>query len=285
VHINTSFEPKSDWRDLAFLAIAKILRRKIVYQVHGVALPQEFFASSGVLTALLRRVLCCPDVVVLLSSREMAAYREFVPRARLELIANAVEIEDVDLNFERYASNRPLEVVYIGRLADSKGVFDIVEAIGILRSREIDVYLRLAGSGPAEHELRKSITDAGLDDRVELLGPIFGIAKRKLWRSANVLSFPSHGQGLPYALLESMAAGVVPVISPVGGTPDVMQYEIHGIFVPRRNPRAVADALERLHRDRAGLQRMVVAGRQRIVDQYSVGRLATEFQRQYTSLV
>jgi glycosyltransferase involved in cell wall biosynthesis len=285
VHINTSFEPKSYWRDLAYLAIAKILRRKIVYQVHGGALPQEFFASSGVLTALLRRVLSCPDVVVLLSSREIAAYREFVPRVRLELIANAVEIEDVDLNLERYASNRPLEVVYIGRLADSKGVFDIVEAIGILRSREIDVHLRLAGSGPAEHELRKSITDAGLDDRVELLGPIFGAAKQQLWRSANVMALPSHREGLPFALLESMAAGAVPVISPVGAIPDVMQHEVHGLFVPSRNPSGLADALERLDADRGLLLRLAVAGRKRIENQYSVARLAAEFQRLYASLV
>src|ERR1019366_6989969 len=60
VHINTSFEPKGYWRDLTYLAVAKILRRKVVYQVHGGALPQEFFASSRVLTALLRRALSCP---------------------------------------------------------------------------------------------------------------------------------------------------------------------------------------------------------------------------------
>jgi glycosyltransferase involved in cell wall biosynthesis len=285
VHINTSFDLKGYWRDVIYLAVAKVLRRRIVYQVHGGALPQELFSGNRWLTSLLRRALSCPDFVVLLSERELAAYRKFAPELRVVLIANAVEITDVDLNLERYASNRPLEVVYVGRLADSKGVFDTVQAVAMLRDRGIEIHLRLAGSGPAEQQLHETITEARLGDRIALLGPVFGEAKQQLWRSANVLAFPSHGEGLPYALLESMAAGAVPVISAVGGIPDVMQDEVHGLFVPPRDPRAIADALERLHRDRASLRRMAVAARQRIVDQYSVGRLAAEFQELYNSLV
>jgi glycosyltransferase involved in cell wall biosynthesis len=285
VHINTSFDTKAFWRDLAYLAVSKVLRRKTVYQIHGGALPQELFSGNRWLTSLVRRVLSYPDVVVVLSEPELAAHRKFAPDVRLMLIANAVDIESVDLNLERYASNRPLEVVYIGRLAESKGVFDIVQAVAMLRERGIETHLRLAGSGVAEKQLRQAITEARLREQVELLGPVFGAAKEQLWRSANVLAFPSHGEGLPYALLESMAAGAVPVITPVGGIPDVVQDQVHGVFVPPRNPRALADALEQLHHDRASLQRMAVAGRQRIVERYSVDRLAAEFQQLYKSLV
>lgn len=285
VHINTSFDTKGFWRDLAYLAISKVLRRRTVYQVHGGALPQELFSRNRWLTSLVRWTLSYPDVVVLLSEPELAAHRKFAPDVRLALIANAVDIEGVELNLERYASNRPLEIVYIGRLAESKGVFDVVQAVAMLRARGIEVHLRLAGFGAAEQQIRQAITEARLGDQVQLLGPVFGAAKEELWRSANVLAFPSHGEGLPYALLESMAAGVVPVISPVGGIPDVMQDQVHGVFVPPRNPRALADALERLHHDRPSLQRMAVAGRQRIVDQYSVSRMAAEFHRLYASLI
>jgi len=285
VHINTSFEPKGYWRDLAYLAVAKVLRRKVVYQVHGGALPQEFFASSRVLTALLRRVLCCPDVVVLLSSRDMAAYREFVPRARLELIANAIEVRDADFSAARYGGNRPLEVVYVGRLADNKGVFETVEAARILRDRGVDMRFSFAGHGRAERRLRAAIDAAGLGGRVALLGAVFGATKQQLWQRADVFSFPTyHREGLPYALLESMATGAVPVISPVGGIPDVMQHEVHGLFVPSRNPSALADALERLDGDRGLLLRLAVAGRKRIEDQYSVARLAAELGQLYASL-
>jgi glycosyltransferase involved in cell wall biosynthesis len=286
VHINTSLERKSYWRDLAYLAVAKILRRKIVYQVHGGALPQDFFADSRLLTALLRRVLSCPDVVVVLSSSEMAAYRQFVPHVRLELIANAIEVPDMDISAARYEGHRPLEVVYMGRLVDNKGVFDIIEAARILRDRGIEMRFTFAGTGPAERQLRTAIEAANLGGRVTLLGGVFGAAKQQLWQRANVFAFPTyHREGLPYALLESMAAGAVPVISQVGGIPDVMQHEVHGLFVASRDPSAVADALERLDRDRGLLLRLAIAGRKRIEAEYSVARLVEEFHQLYASLV
>lgn len=79
VHLNTSLVPKAYWRDIVFLGLAKAMGRKVIYQVHGGALPAEFFAGNRVLTALLRRVLSCPDKVVLLARAEMAAYGRFAP--------------------------------------------------------------------------------------------------------------------------------------------------------------------------------------------------------------
>ncbi len=284
VHINTSLVPKAYWRDLIYLAVAKAFRRKVVYQVHGGALPAEFFAGHRLLTRLLRRALSSADAVVLLSQRELAAYRDFVPDAHVELIANAVEIPDAELGAERYASGRPLEIVYLGRLAGDKGILDVVAALATLRDRGVDARLTIAGRGPAEGRVARAIAAHRLEAHVELLGAVFGPAKQRLWRRAQIFAFPTLREGLPYALLESMAAGVVPVVVPVGAIPDVVTDGVHGLFVPPCDPPALADALERLHLDRSGLRRMALAGRRRITEHYSVARLAADFQRLYSSL-
>jgi glycosyltransferase involved in cell wall biosynthesis len=285
VHINTSLEPRSYWRDIVFLALARAMRRRVVYQVHGGALPGEFFAGNRVLTALLRRVLSWPDAVVLLARSEMAAYGSFAPRARLIRIANAVSPGETDLRAERYNASRPLKVVYLGRLAAEKGIFETIEAVRILRDRGVPAQLTIAGSGPARGEIVQAIEANRLGDQARLLGALFGSAKQQLWQEADVLAFPTyHREGLPYALLEAMANGAVPVISPVGAIPDVMQDEVHGLFVPAHDPPAVARALERLVNDRLLLYRLALAARDRIVDQYSVARLAQEFDALYTSL-
>jgi glycosyltransferase involved in cell wall biosynthesis len=285
VHINTSLEPKSYWRDIVFLALAKVMRRKVVYQVHGGALPGEFFGGNRVLTALLRRVLSWPDAVVLLALSEMAAYGDFAPRARLVHIANAVSAGETDLRAERYSANRPLRIVYLGRLAAEKGVFDTIEAVRILRDRGIAVHLTIAGSGPARGEITRVIETHRLADRARLQEAVFDSAKQQLWREADVLAFPTyHREGLPYALLEAMAGGAVPVISPVGAIPDVVHDGVHGLFVPAHEPQAVANALERLANDRQLLHRLALAARARVVEYYSVARMAQEFDALYTSL-
>jgi glycosyltransferase involved in cell wall biosynthesis len=286
VHINTSFEPKGYWRDIVYLVVAKLMRRKVVYQIHGGALPGEFFTGSRMLTALLRRVLCWPDAVVLLAQSEMAAYRKFAPRARLVRIANAVTPCEVDLRAERYVHNRPLKIAYLGRLAVNKGILDSIEAVRILRDRGVDVHLTIGGSGAAQHEVSRAIEAGRLADRVRLTGAVYGDAKQQLWQQADVFAFPTyHREGLPYALLEAMAGGAVPVVSPVGAIPDVMQHEVHGLFVPAHDPQSVAAALERLANDRRLLLRLALAARKRVIDQYSVARLAEEFAGVYAHLV
>ena len=74
VHLNTSLEPKSYWRDIVYLFIARIAGKKVVYQVHGGALPQDLFKGNMLLTKFLRLSLHSADVMVLLSQAELAAY-------------------------------------------------------------------------------------------------------------------------------------------------------------------------------------------------------------------
>jgi glycosyltransferase involved in cell wall biosynthesis len=286
VHINTSFEPKGYWRDIVYLGVAKALRRKVVYQVHGGVMPGEFFGRNRVLTALLRRILTSADVVVLLAHSEMTAYREFAPRARLTRIANAVALSEVDLTPGRYLTAGPLEIVYLGRLAATKGIFESIEAMRILRARGVAARLTLAGSGSAAAAACQAIAAAGLADRVRVIPPVFGTAKQRLWQQATVFVFPTyHLEGLPYALLEAMACGVVPVTSAIGAIPDVVQHEVHGLLVPAHAPEAVADALQRLAEERTLLQRLAVAAHSRIAQHYSVARLEAEFAALYAELV
>jgi glycosyltransferase involved in cell wall biosynthesis len=285
VHINTSLEPRSYWRDIVFLALASAMKRTVVYQVHGGALPGEFFAGNRVRTALLRRVLSWPDAVVLLARSEMAAYGSFAPSARLVRIANAVSLGETDLRAERYNASRPLKVVYLGRLAADKGIFETIEAVKILRDRGVAVQLTIAGSGPARGEIIRAIEAGRLGDQACLLGALFGAAKQRLWQEADVFAFPTyHREGLPYALLEAMASGAVSVISPVGAIPDVVQDKVHGLFVPAHEPRAVADALELLANDRSLLYRLALAAHARVVEHYSTARMAQEFGALYASL-
>ena len=102
---------------------------------------------------------------------------------------------------------------------------------------------------------------------------------------ADAFVFPTyHREGLPYALLESMAAGAIPVTCPVGAIPDVMQDRRHGLFVEPRDPAGLADAIAWLDGHRAEMAQMARAGRERVLEQYTVSRLAGDFHRIYSSL-
>ncbi len=284
VHLNSSLEQKSYWRDLAYLFAAKLLRRPVVYQVHGGALPEDFFGGNALLTRFLRWSLRLPDVVVLLARVELEAYRRFLPGQRLEVVANAIEPDGLLARPLEEPPRGPLRLAYLGRLAENKGIFEVVAALGLLRAQGRQVMLDVAGGGPDEAQLRERVTAAGLNDSVRFHGPMFGAAKDAFWRQADVFVFPTYREGLPYALLEAMAAGAVPVTTRVGAMPDVMQDGVHGLFVGPRDPAGLAAAIARLDDDRALCLRLAQAARRRVLEHYTVARLAADFARIYRDL-
>jgi glycosyltransferase involved in cell wall biosynthesis len=178
----------------------------------------------------------------------------------------------------------PLRLIYIGRLAPAKGLLETIEALRLARGRGVAARLVLAGSGPEEPRLRQYVRDAGLAREVAFVGPAYGSHKAQLLAQADVLVLASYSEGLPYSLLEAMAAGVVPIVTPVGAIPDVVGEGEHGLFVAPRDAEAVAAAISRLAGDRAALARMSAACRARIAVGYSLERVARDFSQLYWEL-
>jgi glycosyltransferase involved in cell wall biosynthesis len=285
VHVNTSLDARAYWRDLVYVAVAKLLGARVVYQVHGGALPAEFFASR-LLSAWLRFTLGWPDVVVVLASVEQRAYRAFVPGQHIALVPNGIAAGELP-GAERgsVAARAPLRLLYIGRLIAAKGLFESLEALAALRPSGRQPQLVVAGSGPEETRLQARVAALALQEQVTFVGPAFGERKAQLLAQADVLLLPSyHPEGLPYALLEGMAAGVVPIVTRIGAIPDVVAHGVHGLFVEPRHPQAIAGAIAALDRDRARLVRMSTACRSRVASSFTVDRVAADFAALYAVL-
>lgn len=287
VHMNPSMDKKSFWRDLLFLLIAKAFRHKVIYQVHGGAMPQHFFESRP-MRRFLKWVLQLPDAVVVLGSIEKAAYEEFCRFRCLAVIPNAIDIAPYEAREKSWVPGKP-QLVYIGRLIDSKGVLETLEALRILR-RDTESWpdprFLVAGSGPAEEELRSRVRAASLSDVVTFVGPVFGDQKLDFWQAADIFVFPTyHQEGLPYSVLESLASGTPIITTRVGNIPDAVQHGSQGLMVEPKNPAAVADALVKLLSDPALLQEMSAKCRETARERFAVERLARDFNLLYRRLL
>jgi glycosyltransferase involved in cell wall biosynthesis len=283
VHINSSLN-KAYWRDLMYLGVARLFGARVVYQVHGGALPLEF-QKTRLGRMFLRKTLMAPDVLIVLASRELSAYREFMPRQAVLALPNGIDCVPF-LRYNRTPSRpgAPLKLVYIGRLAREKGLYETIDALALVRSLGVSARLVIAGGGPEEAGLRARVREHALKDAVSFTGPVEGDHKALLLSQADLLVLPSYAEGLPYALLEGMAAGAVPVATPVGAIPDVVTDGVHGLLVPLRDADAIAQAVARLAGDRALLARMSAASRKRVVSAYSIERVAADFSTLYSKL-
>ena len=119
---------------------------------------------------------------------------------------------------------------------------------------------------------------------VRFARPVFGEEKQRLLAHSDVLALPTYNEGLPYALLEAMHAGLATITTRVGAIPDVVTEGVHGLFVPPRNPGAIAAAISSLAREPERLSRMARACRERIAEAYLLPRLASQLADLYTGL-
>jgi glycosyltransferase involved in cell wall biosynthesis len=286
VHLNTSMGLKSFWRDLVYFFIAHAMGKKIVYQVHGGDLPADFFIRSGALTSLLKQALRRADTVILLTQEELRAYKKFAPGARLELIANAVD-PGMDPAWKKTppAQSRPLRLIYLGRLAESKGIFELVDALAMTHRQGMNIELAIAGSGPDEPRLRALVDKLDLTACVNFAGVVTGDEKKRIWEWADLFVFPTYYEGLPYALLEGMAARTPPLVCAVGGIPDLIDDGVHGLLIDVKDPAALASAIGRLNNDRQLICSMGEACRQRVASGYSIDRLAQDIGRTYRNVL
>jgi glycosyltransferase involved in cell wall biosynthesis len=281
LHLNTSLDPKPYWRDAAYLAVARLLGRRVVLQIHGGRLAHELFAGRPWLAALLRRVLRAADTVVALYRQEWQALRDFAPHARVELIPHAVAAVPAEAVAARSMAVRELRLLFLGRLDAAKGLYELLDAVDWLVRAGRPMRLVIAGDGPEEASLRSRIADLKLHPWVKLVGARFGVDKQALLSQAHVFVLPSYREGLPYALLEAMAAGTAPVVSAVGAMPDVVGHGEHGLLVAPRSVGQLVDALARLHDDRGLLGHLGAAARARIEERFGLEQFARSFARVY----
>jgi glycosyltransferase involved in cell wall biosynthesis len=140
----------------------------------------------------------------------------------------------------------PLRMVSLGRLGANKGSYDLVRAIGLLPN-EIRANLRVTLAGDGEVDRVRALVRAnGLDDIIDVVGWV-GVTRRdQLLAESAIFVLPSYSEGLPMAVLEAMANGVVPVTTAVGAIPEVVTHGVNGVLVTPGDPGQLAAALQSL---------------------------------------
>ncbi len=178
------------------------------------------------------------------------------------------------VNVERFRGAEPYEelrdgtlnILFVGRLEDRKGLQHLLRAYHRLRKRRVDARLLVVGDGPRRREYRRHVAVRRIRD-VEFLGRVSDDDKARYFASADIFCAPSTGQeSFGIVLLEAMAAGLPIVASDIHGYKNVVQRKVQGFLVEPRNHRALAAALYTLAGDADLRHRMGEAGVERALD-------------------
>ena len=136
----------------------------------------------------------------------------------------------------------------VARLNEVKGHKYFVEAAEIIKKRGLDMKFLIAGTGETEDEIRGLIKEKGLEDTVVMLGFLNDVEPLMNVMDIQVnCSFGTEATSL--SLLEGMSLGKPAVVTDFGGNPGVIKDGVNGYLVPTRDPKALADRIEKLASD------------------------------------
>lgn len=180
----------------------------------------------------------------------------------------AFQVSDAMRAQARRAFGLPAGAVVFGmltRLSEEKGVDLAIEVFRCLLATKParPCYLVIAGEGPDAQAIKALAARDGLADCIRFLG--FVANPLDMLALFDAILFTSRQEGLPLALLEGMAAGVLPIVTRVGGMPEVVNDPALGWVVEPGDAAGVAQAMVQfLALDASALARRRQQARDRI---------------------
>ncbi|NPA90753.1 MAG: glycosyltransferase [Chloroflexi bacterium] len=236
-----------------------------------VPITQQFVAVSSVAAEYLQKV-------------------EWVPRSKIRVIPNAIEIpppvpeEDVRALRRAWAARDgqgPL-IGTVARLEPQKGLDVLIRAVALIRQDVPDVRCVIVGQGALREPLERLAETLGVRDRV-----IFAGTRRDIpavLAALDVFVLPSRFEGLSLALLEALAAARPVVATAVSGTVDVIQPGENGLLVPTEDPAALAHAVVQLLKQPHVARMLGEQGQKSVRSRYTIDRVAHQYMELYGTL-
>ncbi len=246
VHIHFA-ERLSIWRKLSLMLLWRISRVPVVLHSHGADTMDLYPKMWRVSKFLFKRFLRGSKKLIVLSE----SWKDFYVRevglseGMVEVLENPVILPDMF----RTGDCEKITILYSGRIGRRKGAFDLIEAwrkIGSTNKERAE--LIIIGDGKIE-EARKMVDEFGLEESCKVLGWVSEEEKNSILSSSRIFILPSFNEGLPMSLLEAMSYALAPIITPVGGIPNIIEEGVNGTFVVPGDADSIAVKLERMISD------------------------------------
>ena len=214
-----------------------------------------------------KRLAESADVIRAVSKPELHNLKQKFQGKRIEFLPNAVDAQYSAPRTHIVGNNQIKRYLFLSRLHHKKNVLGLAQA-WLQSSLNNESAFELIIAGPDQGELEQLKSMIGSSSNLTYVGAVFGEEKKALLRQCTFYVLPSFSEGLPSALLEAMAEGLVPIITEGCNFPDVFENQLGAKITT--DMRSIKDALETTARWGSGeIRDKSERSRALIVEQYS----------------
>lgn len=255
---------------------------KLLLTIHSTHFSPPAFSLS-VLAFMFRFVLHKYNLIAVSENiyNELKKHRLQGKGKILALIENKVNLSLFRI---REKENEELmNVVYVARIALTKGHKELIEAWSKVKSVPAKKRLLLAGPDDTASNIRELAVKLQVADTVVFLGPQHDIPA--LLANCHIGVFPSHKEGLPLALLEKMAAGVPVIVSNIPELTSIVTHGYNGLVFKLGDSKDLADQLKELLKNSALRKKLGNNARKTVEGKYGSNNIALPNEKIYEKLM
>lgn len=238
------------YRDLVFVALARLFSSKPYLHLHGTGLSTKKSKARS----FLLRWMFKNSRLILISPSLYQDVEKFAPRSNVAIIENCVE----DPGTHKKERSDIIKILYLANLDERKGVKTAISAFSKIKEQYSRAQLIIAGSDTSlltKQALQELINSKypEIKQDINLFGPAYGEEKNKLFMTADIFLYPSQHDAAPLVVLEALSYGMPVICSSQGALPDMIKHGENG-FISYSNSitdyssffRACVDNIERL---------------------------------------
>lgn len=266
IHYNFPLSAPSILRDPLFMLAARRRKRKMVIHVHGGVFLTSL-STPWLLERIMRWVFQGKEPIIVLSESEKVALQSRFHCNDIHVLPNCIDLSEAS-KFKRQVPISNIELGYLGRIAEAKGMTELLEACKELKRQEMPFRLHIAGKEETEGQYLSTFEDA-LGDNFVYEGVVSGESKTAFLKKVDTFVLPSYFEGLPMSLLEAMSFGSVPITTMVGSIPSIIEDGQNGIAISPHSEVAIVEAVKQLVEDNSKRQNLSTMAQHTIFSRFS----------------
>ncbi len=173
---------------------------------------------------------------------------------KVHIVPNGVNLSDFK-DVDPIKSETPY-ILAMGRMVAQKGFDQLLATFAEIADQVPDLQLFMAGEGIHRLEYEQLALQLGMENRVKFLGLVQGSQKISILKGARFFICPSRFEPFGIVVLEALAAGIPVVANRVGGIPDIIETNVHGLLVDADSKEELGKAIVDLYKSPRACEEM-----------------------------